>query len=71
MAHYKDDLHEEMGKVYLDYGKSLLGCFRQHCQPLGDAVPKNSLEESDEDEDAATEGTKLGQKTFYFIIWDI
>nr|AEE62322.1 unknown [Dendroctonus ponderosae] len=53
--YYKDDLHPEMGKVYLDYGKALLGYCREQSGALGCAVPKESLDEPDEDEGACTE----------------
>ncbi|ENN71218.1 hypothetical protein D910_06549 [Dendroctonus ponderosae] len=65
--YYKDDLHPEMGKVYLDYGKALLGYCREQSGALGCAVPKESLDEPDEDEGACTEGGKLTQKTCFFL----
>ncbi|CAH1112667.1 unnamed protein product [Psylliodes chrysocephalus] len=50
VTEHKDDLHESLGDVYLYYGKSLLGLSRDESEALGDAVPRNNEESSEEDE---------------------
>ncbi|KAG5876629.1 hypothetical protein JTB14_005045 [Gonioctena quinquepunctata] len=51
VTEHGDDLHESLGDVYLYYGKALLGLSREENEALGDAVPRNKDEESEEDED--------------------
>ncbi|XP_050308580.1 nuclear autoantigenic sperm protein-like [Anthonomus grandis grandis] len=51
VAEHNDDLHESLGDVYLYYGKALLGLSRDQNEALGDAVPKNSADTDEEDEE--------------------
>ncbi|KAJ8934019.1 hypothetical protein NQ314_013655 [Rhamnusium bicolor] len=55
VAEHGDDLHDSLGEVYLYYGKALLGLSREESEALGDAVPKNNDEESEEEDVENTE----------------
>lgn len=56
VAEHNDDMHESLGEVYLYYGKALLGLSREQNEALGDAVPKNSADDSDVEEEEQDEG---------------
>nr|XP_023015612.1 protein HGV2-like isoform X1 [Leptinotarsa decemlineata]XP_023015613.1 protein HGV2-like isoform X1 [Leptinotarsa decemlineata] len=62
VAEHGDDLHESLGDVYLYYGKALLGLSREENEALGDAVPRNNDEESDEDGDGGDEPEEDGEE---------
>ncbi|CAG9774012.1 unnamed protein product [Ceutorhynchus assimilis] len=58
---HQDNLHESLGKVYLVYGKALLGCSKTTIQPLGEKIKEKAKENGeatsgDEDEEANENG---------------
>ncbi|XP_030751933.1 protein HGV2 [Sitophilus oryzae] len=62
VAEHKNDLHESLGEVYLYYGKALLGLARDQNEALGDAVPKNSADDSEDDDDEDDEDVKESEE---------